>query len=77
MYSRYATILPIMGTSGVLAPVHFLREVREELKLVVWPGREKIVRLTAIVIVVSLAVGLFVGTLDFLFTNSLNFILKR
>ena len=31
-------------------PVNFLREVRDELKKVVWPTRDEVIRLTGVVI---------------------------
>lgn len=47
-----------------VAPVKFVKEVQSELKKVTWPTRESTVKLTAVVIGVSLAVGLFIGGLD-------------
>ena len=44
-----------------------LRETRSELKKVVWPTREQTIRLTGIVVAVSVAVGLFLGGVDLLF----------
>jgi len=52
-----------------LKPVTFLAEVKSELSKVVWPTRAQAIRLTAIVIGVSVAVGLFIGVLDFLLTK--------
>jgi preprotein translocase subunit SecE len=49
--------------------VHFLREVREELRKVTWPTRYQTVRLTLIVIGVSLAVGVYLSALDFILTK--------
>jgi preprotein translocase subunit SecE len=60
-----------MGT-----PIAFLRETRDELKKVVWPTRQEIIRLTAVVIAVSLLVGVFLGGLDFIFTKSIQTIVK-
>ena len=45
----------------------FVRETRSELKKVVWPTRETAVNLTVIVTAVSLAVGAFLGLVDFVF----------
>ena len=57
--------------------VTFLKEVRLEMKKVNWPTREETIRYTLIVIGVSLAVAVFLGGLDFLFTTLLNnFILR-
>jgi len=57
-------------------PITFLKEVREELKKVVWPGREEVIRLTGVVILVSLVVGIFLGGLDFVFTKATEVIIK-
>lgn len=52
-----------------LPPVlDFLREVRQELKGVQWPGRDTTVRFTVLVIIVSAVVGLVAGVFDFLLT---------
>ena len=56
-------------------PVVFLKEVRTELDKVVWPTREQIVRLTALVVVISLAVGLFIGAIDFIFFKVMEILL--
>lgn len=46
-------------------PVIFLKEVQEELKKVVWPTKDEVIRLTFVVMLISLAVGLFLGGIDF------------
>ena len=58
------------------SPVTFLKEVRDELKKVVWPSREEVTRLTLIVIIVSLLVGVFLGGLDFVFAKLLALVAK-
>lgn len=45
--------------------VRFLREVRGELKKVVWPTRKEALRITWIVVVFSLTVAVFLGMIDF------------
>jgi preprotein translocase subunit SecE len=57
-------------------PVGFLKETRDELKKVVWPTRQETIRLTFVVIVVSLLVGLFLGGLDFIFVKAIGMIIK-
>ena len=52
--------------------VTFLKEVRLEMKKVNWPTRQETVRKTLIVIGISVAVAIFLGTLDFIFTILLN-----
>lgn len=57
-------------------PLSFLRETQEELKKVIWPTRQEVVRLTGVVIIVSAIVGLFIGGLDFVFTKLLSLVLR-
>lgn len=54
----------------------FFKEVREELKKVIWPSKQETVRLTTIVLTASIIVGFFIGGLDFIFTKIFSFILK-
>ena len=55
-----------MNTSGIqnVAPAKFLKEVIAELKKVTWPTREETIKLTAVVIAISVIVGAFIGSLD-------------
>jgi preprotein translocase subunit SecE len=57
-------------------PFSFLLETREELKKVIWPTRQEVIRLTGVVIGVSAIVGLFIGGLDFVFTKLLSLLIK-
>jgi len=57
-------------------PVAFLRQVRQELKRVEWPTREKTVKLTILVIAASVAVGAYIGGLDAVFTYLLTYLVK-
>lgn len=52
----------------MISPITFLFQTRDELKKVVWPKREDVVRLTMIVLFVSVIVGLYIGALDYIFT---------
>ncbi len=56
-------------------PVRFVEESVAELKKVVWPTKEQIVRLTLLVIIVSAATGFLIGGLDYLFTKLLGLII--
>lgn len=51
--------------------VNYFREVKLELSKVVWPKRAEVAKLTLTVIVISVVVGVYLGGLDFLFTNIL------
>lgn len=57
-------------------PVVFLQETYAELKKVVWPTRQDIIRLTLIVIFISVIMGLYIGGLDFIFAKIMEFILR-
>ena len=57
-------------------PVSFFSETRDELKKVVWPTRQETIRLTLVVIIISLIVGLFLGGLDFIFVKIIGIIVK-
>ena len=57
-------------------PASFLRETKDELKKVVWPTRQEVIRLTLVVILVSLIVGVFLGGLDFVFVKVIETIIK-
>lgn len=54
----------------------YLREVRVELTKVTWPTRTEATKLTLIIILASLAVGLYIGGLDVVFTSLLGTFLK-
>jgi preprotein translocase subunit SecE len=57
--------------------ITFLKEVREELSKVVWPSQAEVVRLTVVVILVSVIVGLYLGAIDFLLTKFTEVVLTR
>lgn len=57
--------------------IAFLQEVRGEWSRIVWPTRAEAMRLSFVVIVLSIAVGAFVGGLDFVFTNLMNVLVNR
>ena len=55
----------------------FLQEAKEELFKVNWPSKKQIIDYTFIVIGISIAVAIFLGSLDFLFGYLIKtFILK-
>jgi len=57
-------------------PLTFLKEVRSEMEKVSWPSRQEAIRLTLIVIGISVVVALFIGALDFGFTKMMEGIIK-
>lgn len=59
------------------SPVKFLLETRAELMQVVWPKRAEVIKLTGVVIITSIIVGLYIGGLDLLFTKVVTFLIER
>lgn len=57
-------------------PARFLSEVKAELLKVTWPTKQEVIRLTIVVVVISVIVGTFIGGLDFIFTKAIGLILK-
>jgi preprotein translocase subunit SecE len=55
----------------------FIQESRQELAKVNWPSRQDTVRLTLVVILLSLLVAAFLGALDFVFTYLLELFLLQ
>jgi len=64
------------GRGQVDRAKEFFREIRSELRKVVWPTRREAINLTAIVIGVSAAVGLFLGFVDFVFAQGFTLLLR-
>jgi preprotein translocase subunit SecE len=54
----------------------FIKEVRTELAKVTWPTRPETIRLTIIVVAISVGVGLYLGGLDMLFTQLLKLLVS-
>ncbi len=55
---------------------NFATNVIDELKKVSWPSRVETIKLTTIVIIVSLIIGLYVGIIDILLAKGLEVITK-
>lgn len=58
-------------------PITFFKEVKAELKKVIWPGRADVIKYTIVVIIVSALVGIYLGVLDLAFAKVMEFILNR
>lgn len=57
-------------------PIVFLKETRDELKKVTWPKQNEVLRLTFVVILISLIVGFFIGGFDFILTKVMEVVIK-
>ena len=55
----------------------FITEVVNELKKVTWPTRQETIKLTVVVIALSLIVGVYIGGLDALFVRIQTLLFKR
>ena len=60
----------------MITPVTFIRQAYDELKQVVWPTRKEIIRLTGIVIILSILMGIYIGGLDWFFSQAIQVIVK-
>lgn len=56
--------------------VDWAKEIKSELKKVVWPSFAKVRKNTFIVIIYVLLVGVVIMALDWVFTYLINFIIK-
>lgn len=54
----------------------FIKQVRAELLQVTWPSKFEIIRLTVVVIAISLVMGLYIGVVDLGFTKLLELIVS-
>jgi preprotein translocase subunit SecE len=50
-----------------VGPGQYLREVRDEMRKVAWPGREEVVRYSIVVVVTVIVYTALVGGFDYLF----------
>ncbi len=56
--------------------ITYVKNSIEEMKKVQWPTKKQTIRLTALVIGVSVSVGLYVSGLDYLFTKGIETLLS-
>ena len=56
--------------------ITYLKESVEELKKVTWPTKKETYNYTLLVIGISLAIAVFLGGLDYIFSQGLELILK-
>lgn len=53
----------------------YLKEVRKELKKVIWPEKQEVIKMTSMVITASIAVGGIIAILDWIFTKLIAWLL--
>lgn len=54
-----------------IATPAFARDIIDELKKVSWPTKQETIRLTTIVIAISLIIGVYIGIIDVLLAKGL------
>jgi preprotein translocase subunit SecE len=54
---------------------HFVRDVRSELRKVNWPTQRETINLSIVVIALSVAMGLFLGGVDFIFQELFRYLI--
>jgi preprotein translocase subunit SecE len=54
----------------------YLKEVRAEIRKVTWPSRNDVVRLTAIVMIVLMAMSAFMAITDYGFSQLMRLIIR-
>ena len=57
--------------------VSYFRSSAEELKKVSWPGRNKTIKLTVYVVLISLGVSAYLGLLDYSFFKVMSSVIKK
>ena len=67
----------VKGSKQRKSRFKFVGDTISELKKVVWPPRQEATRLTIIVLIVSIAIGLILGMTDFGFANLADRVLLR
>lgn len=56
--------------------IRFIKQSISEFKKIEWPTKKQTIRLTGLVIGVSVIVSLYVSGLDYVFTEAIKLILK-
>ena len=55
---------------------NLVRELRSEVRKVIWPTRKEVINLTGVVVGLSAALGAFLGGIDFIFQEFFRFVLR-
>jgi preprotein translocase subunit SecE len=56
--------------------VGFFQDIVAEMKKVTWPTKDNTMRLTTVVIVISLIIGLYIGIIDIALASGLDYLTK-
>jgi preprotein translocase subunit SecE len=72
----YVTISFMQMPKTTAINQNFATDLVEELKKVTWPTRKETIRLTTVVIVISLIIGIYIGIIDILMAKGLEILTK-
>ena len=65
------------GLKGLFAKIgRFFRDMKGEVKKVVWPTKKQVINNTAVVLVMVIAAAIFIGGLDWVLSQLLALLLK-
>ena len=56
--------------------LRYLKETRAEVRKVSWPTRKEALRLTLVVLAVTISMAIILGALDFVFSQFIGFIVR-
>jgi preprotein translocase subunit SecE len=59
-----------------IATPGFTQDIIDELKKVSWPSKKTTTRLTLVVVLISLIIGIYVGIIDVLLAKGLDIVMK-
>ena len=76
-FACHSASLHVKIATSQMKLVKFLNEVKIELAKVVWPKRDEVVKLTLIVIIISVLIGAYIGALDFIFTKIVEYLVAN
>lgn len=63
-----------MASKSITARPYIGQSVIEELRKVTWPSRQETIRLTIVVIAISLIIAFYIGIIDILLAKALEMI---
>ena len=74
---RAALVTEPTGDVARGGPIQFLRECVTELRRVAWPDREGLQNATAVVLIATIVVGLYLYALDSVFTQAARWLIDQ
>lgn len=57
-------------------PIKFVQEARAELSKVIWPTRVETIKLTSLVVAITIAVGIYIGGIDYILSQILKLLVE-